>query len=279
MIKSSTIKAAVLLVFLVLSSTAAYADPLPNFRLRIDGGGVGVVIADNAAGDLSAVAGRIEFNGFIGGFFGGITLALSQPETSNGDTILTLSSQMGRFGTPGDTTRLVITLEDSGYFYPEPIATFTGTLSGVNISNGSGSFQTWINLSNTAPNFGSPTYPAVALNPAAVTIPVGSAALYQGTGANGGVVYSTTTVPYVETGAFETANPYALFSQAVIDFSPTLGGGFANFSLESKVGRYTGGRPLFPDPVNSVPEPASLLLLSSGLITLRLLRDRKKPVA
>jgi hypothetical protein len=184
MIKSSVTKTVVLvLLLIVFASSALDAAPVrPNMRLRIsDGTGTGVVIADNGSGDNDADGGEINFVGFVGSFFGGITLAWSEPEdVTGGDAILRLESQMGFFGnssTPYPANQLFIGLEDSGYQFPEATASLTGTLSNVNINNGVGNFQIYLNRNNALPNYGT-TNP---LPP--VTIPAGSAALFEGAGA------------------------------------------------------------------------------------------------
>lgn len=283
---------ALLLLLMVFSSGALYADPVrPDFRLRIEtGDGQGVVITDNGAMDANPNGGQITFQGFISNlYYGGITVAWSKPETASGTTVLELQSQMGRFQQcsainpcTASSSRLIISLEDDGYSYPASTASLTGDITGVNVANGTGSFQTWLNFSNSEPNFGSDTTASTQLA-AVIPNPIGSdpasAALFQGSGVNGG--YQSTLVPpagFEDFASFNVQNPYALFSQAVIDFSTTAGGGTAYFDLKSTVGPDRNGRPLINDTATA-PEPTSLLLLGSGMVALGLLRNKKKPAA
>jgi hypothetical protein len=239
----------------------------PTFRLRIsDGTGLGIVVTDTtdfSGGDSDNRAGYISFAGFIGNFHGGITLAWSERENQAGETLLTLQSRMARFAvcdsaspcTAADS-RLVISVEDGDYSFPDVTATLTGTLLVENVTNGTGSFQTWINRSNQSPSYGNNTYPAGPLNPVELTIPDGSAALFVQPGVND--VSGVNQPMHVETGRFIVANPYALFSRAVLDYSTATGGGFAHFTVEAKVGPDRGGRPLFPDDVPAAPVVTSV---------------------
>jgi hypothetical protein len=282
MIKTSARKTVVLLLLLAVFSTAAFAaDVRPNFRLRISDGNTGIVITDNGLGDrddatgageacLGASTGGLICTGFInlGGVQGSVTYAMSEPD-NNEQTILTLHTDMFRFA-PGVSTRLIITLEDTGYMPFSSPSTFTGQLSDVEIGTATGSFQTWVNRSNLVPYFGEDQNGI--LDPENLVIPAGSAALFEGPGVTN---ITGSPAPYNEVGYFEPGvNPYAMFSQAVIDFGVDDFGGPIAFTITSTITAGQNGRPLYPNETN-VPEPASLLLLGSGMVTLGLLRKKR----
>jgi hypothetical protein len=140
MIKSSAMKGAFLvLLFMMFSNGAAYADTITNIRLRIQAGAVGVVIADNSASDTDIRSGYISFSGFVGAFFVGTAKASAVIDGK--DTIQTLVAQIGHFG--GSASQIEFNLEDTGT-YSFPATTFIGNITSA-ITGGTGTYQTWVN--------------------------------------------------------------------------------------------------------------------------------------
>jgi hypothetical protein len=186
-------------VFLLMMffNGAAYADTISSLSLRMRTGSVVVVVGDNSASDTDVRSGYISFAGFVGAFFVG---SAKGSTTSNGsDIVLSLSSQVGHFGTTSN--QIVMTLEETD-LYPTPIATFHADVTASAVG-GSGTFQTWLN----------------------------STALFGGDGvqlANGSSSQSVQA---------NVSNPYTHTSQATLTFAGP--GGTGNFTFNSILGPAT----------------------------------------
>lgn len=138
--KSSAMKSAFLvLLFMMFFNASAFADTITNIRLRVQAGGVEVVIADNAASDTDVRTGYISFSGFVGAFFVGT--AKASAVIDGVDTIQTINAQVGHFGSVAN--QIVFSLDDTGT-YSFPATTFIGNVTSA-ITGGTGTYQTWIN--------------------------------------------------------------------------------------------------------------------------------------
>ena len=215
-----------------------------TLRLRVDDGlGHGVVLTDDGDGFLS-------FTGIsVGAFTLSVTNAISAPLLGNQDRSEMHLDSVNVTSTTGGT--LTLTVEGSGFTaVGVGPAQLTSTLGGsFGMGGGSITTQSWVNTSNLVPNLG----PNGAVSPTSFVAPPGSistAPQYYTSQAFSG----QSTVEFVGIGT------YSLFSKTIF----TLGANsVGSFNLNTSV---------------ATPEPASLMLLGSGLLGIARLARRRRQV-
>jgi hypothetical protein len=260
-----------------------------QFRLRIedlasinadrDGNGVAdglvdaVVVTDQSIGDgsgptpgdPSAGAGILSY--FFNGMGGvtNITVSWSKPTLTGVPTGVDASQSLFLNSISMSTTgaaNIRLTLEDSGFVDPlHPSGSFElrshvydGTFSGA----GTMTMQSFVSASNNAPALGLDTDP-FATSPMA---PLATPSDAQGTAPpqvySPGVFGTGNNVANDPVAAFTAAGPYSLWTQITYNLT---GASDISFNQDAFV-TFTGQA----QPGDGTPEPASLMLISSGLL-------------
>ncbi len=217
-------------------ATNVFASPI----LQLQQGGQTVTVMDGGAGDLNATEGIITYVGTVGTYSFNVTTGVSTQSTDS--AYLGLSS-FDVFTSTGGA--LTITLVDTDYTLPvssgtvvEAEASGSGSLVA---SSGTATFQSYVNPENLSP---------IPSN----TIPAGSIALYTPTATYSG---GTSSFNSADSTDFIYDGAFSLFTIATIDLA---GSGWVYFNQGVLV---------------AVPEPASIALLGTGLLSLAALARRR----
>lgn len=229
---------------------SAHAVPLTPLTLTLSSGGITVIVTDEFLGlpdtDLNPAAGSIVFDGAVGNFLVNLTIGSSYPAIG-GPALAELNLQSFNVSSSAGG-QLTIGLSDIGYgsplsgFFVAPgtglstLSAATGFMS--NAAAGSTvTLESWLDTSNSGGAAGTQVLGGTA-DASAPTF-----------------AFSNSASPFIYDGA-----PFSLFSQATITFS-----GAVDSTAPISVNLSGVDVAVSPVPV-AVPEPGSLLLLSTGLL-------------
>ena len=235
-----------LVLLLPFGVQSAQAVPLTPLVLTLSSGGTTVIVTDDLDDplDLGVDAGSIIFDGAVGDFFINLTIGSSYP-ARGGPALANINLQSFNVSS-AVAGEIVITLSDMNYGTPESgffvaagttlnaATTATGFMSNA-AAGSSVSLQSWIDQGNSGTAAGTQILSESTADPTfAVT---------------------DSAAPFVYSGS-----PFSLFQQATVVFTGAADG-FSPISVNLS-GVDTA---VSPAPV-AVPEPGSLLLLSTGLL-------------